>query len=221
VETELPVAFSVTPANADEKKEMLELLKNSLLPDKIRGSIKHLLLDRGYDSTEIIQTVKGMGITPVVDIRNCWKDGEKTKQYKDTDIVYNYKGDVFYTVRDVKEENGIRYEKMKYEGYDKLKKCLRYSYGGKTRKIYISYDERVFLPVAGDSEKFRKLYKGRTAVERLNGRLDRDYMFEDHFIRGLDKMRLMVSLSMIIMNGMAVGKIKSGKKGLRSLKTAA
>ena len=30
----------------------------------------------------------------------------------------------------------------------------------------------------------------RTEVERLNGRLDRDYMFNDHFIRGLKKMEI-------------------------------
>jgi len=54
-----------------------------------------------------------------------------------------------------------------------------------------------------------------------SGRLDRDYMFEDHCIRGLKKMKLMVGLSMIIMNGMAIGKIKNGKKKIRSLKNAA
>jgi len=204
---------------------MLKLLESPLLTEKAReGIIKHLLLDRGYDSTEMIKSIKGMGIAPVIDIRNCWKDGEQTKQYKDTDMVYNYKGDVFYTVycKDEGDEDAsVKYVKMKYEGYDKQKKCLRYSHEGKIHKIYISYDERVFLPIARDSEKFKKLYKGRTAVERLNGRLDRDYMFENHCIRGLQKMTLMVSLSMIVMNGMAIGKIKSGKTGLRSLKTAA
>ena len=225
VETELPIAFSVTAANADEKKEMLKLLENPLLYDKAsQGIIKHLLLDRGYDSTEVIRIIKSMGIAPVIDIRNCWKDSEGTKQYKDTDIVYNYRGDVFYSVYEKDEASGegvVKYEKMKYEGYDRQKKCLRYSHDGKIHKIYISYDERVFLPIARDSDKFKKLYKGRTAVERLNGRLDRDYMFENSCIRGLNKMELMVSLSMIVMNGMAIGKIKSGKTGLRSLKTAA
>ena len=83
------------------------------------------------------------------------------------------------------------------------------------------------LPIARDSDKFKRIYKGRTAVERLNGRLDRDYtlkgtrMFEEHCIRGLKKMTLMVGLSMIIMNGMAIGKIKNGKEKIRSLKNAA
>ena len=216
VESELPIAYTVTCANADEKKEMLKLLESPLLSNEERRRIAdYLLLDRGYDSTEMIKGVKGAGIVPVIDIRNCWKDGEETKQYKDTNMVYDYKGNVYYI--DEKCEK----QKMKYEGYDKQKKCLRYSHEGKIHKIYISYDERVFLPIARDSEKFRRIYKGRTSVERLNGRLDRDYMFEEHCIRGLKKMTLMVGLSMIIMNGMAIGKLKNGKEKIRSLKNAA
>jgi hypothetical protein len=222
VGTELPVAFSVTAANGDERGEALKLLESPILLEKAgKKAIKHALFDRGYDSEGMITSIKSMGVTPLIDIRNCWKDKETTKQYKNTNMVYNYKGEVFYAVDNKDAVGGVKYEKMKYEGYDRQKECLRYSHKGKTRKIYISYDERIFLPIARDSDKFKKLYKGRTAVERLNGRLDRDYMFEDHCIRGLEKMRLRVSLAMIVMNGMAIGKIKSGKKGLRSLKTAA
>jgi hypothetical protein len=59
--------------------------------------------------------------------------------------------------------------------------------------------------------KFQRIYKGRTAVERLNGRLDRDFMFENHYIRGLDKMKTMVAIALIIMNGMAIAKVKTGQ----------
>ena len=216
VDTELPVAYSVTAANADEKTEMKKLLNNPILSnEKRRKTAEYLLLDRGYDSTDMIKAIKKAEISPVIDIRNMWKDGEETKQYKDTNIVYNYKGDVYYV------DNSCEKHKMKYMGYDKQKKCLRYSHNGKTYKIYTSYDERIFLPIARDSKKWGRIYKGRTSVERLNGRLDRDYMFETHTIRGLKKMTLMVGLSMIIMNGMAVGKIKNGKKMIRSLKNAA
>jgi hypothetical protein len=198
----LPIACFVTKANQDERGEMRDLLSSFTTVQK--SIAKTLALDRGYDATNLIKQIKGMGVHPVIDIRNCWKDGESTKQYKDTSIVYNYKGDVFYV--DDKGET----RKMRYKGYDRAKKCLRYEYKGKIHKIYISYDERVFLPIARDSMKFKRLYKGRTAVERLNGRLDRDYRFEDHCLRGLGKTRLMVSLSLIIMNGMALGKIQRG-----------
>ena len=108
---------------------------------------------------------------------------------------------------------------MKYQGYDCQKNCLRYSYNDKIYKIYISYDERIFLPIARDSQKFKKLYNGRTSVERLNGRLDRDYMFEEHCIRGLNKMKVFLSLSLIIMNGMAIGKVNQEIDSIRSIKT--
>ena len=213
VNTELPVSLLVTKANYSEKaamKEMIEAFESHQI-DKA----KYLLLDRGYDSLPLIKFLKGKETTPVVDIRNMWKDKEKTKQYKDTNVVYNAKGEVFYI-----DDAGIEI-KMKYEGFDKQKNCLRYSYEGKVYKIYINYDERIFLPIARDSNKFKKLYKGRTSVERINGRLDRDYKFEKHFIRGLDKMRLMVTLSFVVMNGMAVGKIKNNIDSIRSLVSAA
>jgi len=202
VKTELPIAYDVLAANSDEKKTMIDMLRE--LPCELKGRAKYLMLDKGYDSTEMIQAIKGAGISPIVDIRNCWQDGEATKQYKNTDIVYDYQGNVYFV-----DDSG-KQRRMLYEGYDCQKKCLRYSYKGKTYKIYISYDERVFLPAARNSMKFARLYKGRTAVERLNGRLDRDFMFEDHCIRGLKKMRLLVSLTLLIINAMALGKIQHG-----------
>jgi len=211
VNTELPVDYRVTAANIDEKKMMTEMIESFSEEQKNRANV--FLLDRGYDSLDMIRTIKSASMKPVIDIRNCWKDGEETKQYKNTQIVYNYKGDVY-----IYDEKG-KQRKMHYEGYDEQKNCLRYSYNGKMHKIYISYDERVFLPIARDSKKFKRIYKGRTAVERLNGRLDRDFLFEDHCIRGLEKMEMMVSLSLIIMNGMALGKIQRGvKTNLAALK---
>jgi len=202
VKTELPMGYSVLAANSDEKKAMMDMLMK--IPNEIISRMKYLMLDRGYDSTEMIRTIKAARIIPIVDIRNCWKDGEATKQYKNTDIVYDYQGNVFYV------DDNLKQHRMHYQGYDCQKKCLRYSYKGKVFKIYISYDERVFLPVARNSMKFARLYNGRTAVERLNGRIDRDFMFEDHCIRGLKKMRLLVSLTLLIMNAMALGKIQHG-----------
>ena len=202
VKTELPMGYNVLAANSDEKAAMKDMLTE--MPRKTIHRMEALMLDKGYDSASMIQAIKAAGIIPIVDIRNCWKDGETTKQYKDTDMVYDYQGNVYFV-----DDRGQQH-RMHYEGYDCQKKCLRYSYKGKIHKIYTSYDERVFLPVARSSMKFARLYKGRTAVERLNGRLDRDFMFEDHCIRGLKKMKLMVSLTLLIMNAMALGKIRRG-----------
>ncbi|HHU02117.1 MAG: hypothetical protein ACOX54_07545 [Christensenellales bacterium] len=65
--------------------------------------------------------------------------------------------------------------------------------------------------------KYKRIYKKRTAVERINGRLDRDFLFENHTIRGLAKMTLYVSMSFIISLGFAKGKIlEEDKESLAS-----
>ena len=84
-------------------------------------------------------------------------------------------------------------------------------------RIPILTDRRIFLPTARDSKKYERLYKNRTEVERLNGRIDRDYMFNDHFIRGKKKMDMMLTLSFIIMLSMAKGHIKNKQENIRSL----
>lgn len=66
------------------------------------------------------------------------------------------------------------------------------------------------MPIARDSKKFKKKYKTRTEVERLNGRLDRDYMFNNHYIRGQKKMKIMIDLSFLVMLTIAKGHIKKG-----------
>ena len=150
VKTELPIAYNVLAANSDEKKAMIDMLAK--LPYELKRQMDYLTLDKGYDSTEMIRQIKAAGIRPIVDIRNCWKDAEVTRQYKETDIVYDYQGNVFFV-----DDRGNQH-RMIYEGYDVQKKCLRYAHKGKIYKIYISYDERVFLPVARDSMKFARLY---------------------------------------------------------------
>ena len=74
---------------------------------------KYFLADRGYDSTKLIQWLTTEGAAPIIDIRNLWK-GEETRQFKNTDIVYNYKGKVYYIV----EATGKTIE-LEYRGYDK------------------------------------------------------------------------------------------------------
>jgi hypothetical protein len=82
VQTELPVAYSITAANADEKKEMMKLIESPILSNEEHRRIaEYLLLDRGYDSTEMIMAIKRADIIPVIDICNKRKDGEETRQY--------------------------------------------------------------------------------------------------------------------------------------------
>jgi len=213
VKTELPIAYELEKASISEVL-MAHKILDELSPKKLLV-MNYSYLDGGYDDIKLIQKYKSNNIIPLIDIRNMWKDGEKTKQYKNTNLVYTYEGEIFYV-----HENGS-YERLKYKGYDKEREALRYSHKikGKIRvyRIEIKYDERIFLPVARDSKKYQKLYAKRTSVERLNGRIDRDYLFNDHFIRSKKKMKLSLSITFIIMLSMAKGHIKKKQSNLASL----
>ena len=96
---------------------------------------------------------------------------------------------------------------MKYLGYDKVRETLRYGYKGNLYSIDISTDPRVFTPIARDSQKWQRIYNKRTALERINGRLDRDFNLENHKVRGLKKATVLIDIMMIGMMAMAKGHI--------------
>ena len=212
VNYELPIEYTVTKASVSEKKELIKHI--DMLNEKWKDKIDTLTADKGYDDIKIIQFLNENNIKAVIDIRNLWKDGETTKQYKKTDIVYTYRGEVG------KINDKGKYEKLKYLGYDKIKDTLRYSDGVKVYSIEISYDRRVFTKIARDSKKWKRYYNKRTALERINGRIDRDFNLENNKVRGLKKATVMIDLMMIGMLAMAKGHIiNKQEEKIRKLKS--
>lgn len=233
---ELPLAWDLTRASSAEVpqgKQLIKALKHR--HPGILGRCEHLAADKGLDDTELNVTLwDNHGIKPVIDIRNCWQDGEKTRQVEGTaNVVYDYQGTVScYDMR-----FGYRRE-MAYAGFEADRGTLKYRcpsehYGCKCHwkdqcpikgavRIKLDEDRRVFTPLARSSYKWKDIYKKRTAVERVNSRLDVSYGFEHHFIRGLGKMKFRMSLAMIVMLSMALGRIKEKQKqDMRSLLKAA
>ena len=196
----LPIKKKVTPANNSEQKELDNMIEEMETNEKEKYKLErmnNLMGDAGYDNGARNKKLKEeYNINAVMDIRHMWSKDEKYREIENQPLAYNEDGEVFYIV----ELN--RYEKMKYLGYDKGNNSLRYTRESKGKKIYripLSTDYRIFVPIARDSKKFKTKYKMRTEVERLNGRIDRDYMFNDHFIRGQKKMDLMLTLTFVVM----------------------
>ena len=122
---------------------------------------------------------------------------------------------------------------MAYMGYESDRRTLKYrcpagaygmtclnrdscgggNYGeyGRVIRIPIEKDRRMFTPIARSSYAFERIYKGRRAVERVNSRIDNVFGFEFHYIRGKAKMTLRMSLALVVMLSMAVGRIKRKK----------
>ena len=212
VNYELPIEYTVTKASKGEREEFKKHIK--MLSEEQVEKIKTASADKGYDSKDMIDYLKNKGIKPVIDIRNQWHDGETTKQYKDTDLVYTYDGKV-----SIINDDGEMIP-LKYLGYDKVKETLRYQYKEKVYSIDINYDSRILTPIARDSKKWKRIYNKRTALERINGRLDRDFNLENNKVRGLKKATVMVDLMMIGMMAMAKGHIiNNQEEKIRCLKT--
>ena len=186
----LPIKSKVTPANNSEQTELDNLLKEMQNNDKEQYKLekmKNLMGDAGYDNGSRNKRIKEeYNVNPIIDIVHRWDKTEKYREIENQPIAYTEEGEVFYIV------DLNNYEKMKYLGYDKENNALRYTRYNTGKKIYripLETDYRIFTSVARDSKKFKKKYKMRTEIERLNGRIDRDYMFNDHFIRGQKKMK--------------------------------
>lgn len=204
---ELPVAWKVTPASNGEATVAKELVKN--FSQSVLERAKYLMADRGYSGAPLQNLIEESGITPVIDNPHRWKE-EEVRQYLDTDLIYNQSGEVFWV-----DDRGKQHQLL-YKGYDVSSDSLRYGFHPSQENSCIfrlkrSVEPIIFNKLARDSHKFKTLYKKRSSVERVNGRLDRDFRLENHTIRGLNKMSLTVAMSFLVMVGFALSKLKAGR----------
>ena len=237
-EYELPVAFEVTKASVNDSQwllPMVEHLKERHL--RLLEQTEYLSGDKGYDSAKNNEILwDNYGIKPVIDIRAMWSDEpELYRPISDEldNIFYDEKGKVFCR-RFSKKEDVENYCRMAFDGYEKSRNCLKYlcpskTYGiectnmsecryGRVVRVSLDKDRRIFTPVARSSYKWKNEYKHRTAIERVNSRIDMSFGFEKHYIRGLKKMRFRVGMALVVMLAMAVGRIKANQaENMRSL----
>ncbi len=91
-------------------------------------------------------------------------------------------------------------------------------YGRIVRIDITDHDRRIFVPTPYASPSWRRGYNRRSALERINNRIDHSFGFELHFIRGRAKMTTRVSLALAVMMALALGHIKAGRpEQMRSL----
>lgn len=153
-------------------------------------------------------------------------------------IVYTEKGDVLCVCPSTGEQRGLA-----FTGYEKNRESLKYrcpavAYGyacagraecdttapgkpgafGRIVRVPLKTDYRIFIPTPRSSPSFDRAYDKRTAVERFNSRVDNVLGFEDHTIRGLQKMRARMGLALVVALSMAVGHLMEGRRDqIRSL----
>jgi hypothetical protein len=233
-EYEMPLGYRVTRASVSDTKQLLPMVKE--VKEKHLQIYKEMdtaATDKGYDSEENCRRLYDEhGIKPLIDIRRMWRDKETRLLDSECsdNIVYDEVGTI-YCICPVTGEQ----RRMAYGGFEKDRMMLKYvcpikAYGltckgsgqcehaMKSQRVSLETDRRIFTPIARSSYAWERGYKKRTAVERVNSRLDVSFGFERHFIRGLQKMEIRVGLALCVMLAMAVGRIKEQRQDLmRSL----
>lgn len=233
---ELPVLFTVTKASEPDINEAHHLIDQleDKQPDIVKAA-ETMAGDKGYDDTKLIMTCwDNLQIKPIIDIRNMWKDKDKTRLLQGKEnVAYNYKGNVYCFC----PETGTQRE-MCNGGFEKNRNTLKKLCPAKQMgidckgqdacpvaqgiRIPLSEDRRIFTPIDRSSYKWEKEYDKRTAVERVNSRLDVSFGFELHTIRGMKKMKMRCGLALCVMLAMALGRIKENQaEKMRSLVASA
>jgi hypothetical protein len=238
---ELPLSFRLTEASAGDSPELLDRVADleAHHPDLAKRA-QELSADKAYDSFENNRALYDRyGIKPLIDIRAAWPDKTGTKALvpgRADVFVYDEKGRVFCECPCSGERRLLAFQGFE-EGRDTLKfRCPAAAYGfeckgrgrcesfadvgpfGRTVRVPLEADRRVFTPIPRSTRRWEKAYDRRSAVERVNSRLDNVLGFEKHTIRGMKKMQARVSLALVVMLAMALGRIRANQPAqIRSL----
>ncbi|MBI4473309.1 MAG: transposase [Acidobacteria bacterium] len=237
---ELPVNYQVTKASAAESPLLLPIVEQTkeLHPEVIENC-EELSADKGYDSEKNNKDLyDSHRIHPIIDKRSDWKDTTDMTRPLFPDradtVVYDVKGRICCVCPKTGEMRP-----MAAWGFEPDRKTLKYRcpaavFGfeckgrqqcpgaqtdyGKIVRISIDTDRRMFTPIARDTAAWERAYDRRTAVERVNSRIDQVLGFERHTIRGLKKMEARVGIALIVLLSMALGRIQVGQREqMRSL----
>ena len=235
---ELPVGFEVTTASVAEQPIAHQLMgRLSRTHPGIVSCCEVLTADRGYDTRPFLMELwEKHQIKGVIDIRNTWRDEpEETRLLGDWDnVVQDWQGRVYcfcprtQTQRQMppggfeKDRATVKYRcpAWQYSSIEcagrnqcQVKSCFR---------VKIAEDPRRFTAIPRGTDRWKDLYAQRTAVERINSRLDVSFGFERHYIRGLARMKVRVGMALSVMLAMALGQIRNNKPDrMRSLVGAA
>jgi len=245
---ELPLGFKLTKASVGDSPELLPLIEQlGQQHPQIAGRGRECAADKAYDSAENKADLYDQyDIKPVIDHRLMWKEnpGQPRPLFGDRADVFLYDelGRVYCQCPSERRgQDEVR--ELAFTGFEKDRGTLKYRcpaafYGfdcagralceqgakvgeyGRIVRAPLELDRRIFTPIARHTAKWETAYDRRTAVERVNARIDRVLGFEQHFIRGQAKMETRVTLALVVVLAMALGRIRANQSELMRSLTA-
>lgn len=214
---EVSLSYEITDTKAGDGETLPTLLAQAQanLP---KGRIETLAYDKAADTNEAHQVLSDAGIKAVIHHRKLWKEEpERLLPGHDgtSNIVYDESGTVYCYDR---QSQPIVRHAMTYIGYEPTRETIKYrcparhegwecpmssicnagkSYG-KTVRVPREIDLRRFPALPRATQKFERLYKGRTSVERVNARLKIFWGADDGNLTGARRFFSQVGAVMVV-----------------------
>jgi hypothetical protein len=222
VKHEVALAYQISSTKMGDSEVLPDLLRHARanLP---AGRTKTLAYDKAADDEQVHELLHDVGIQPLIQNRSLWKnDRERMLPGHDgsSNVVYDEAGTLY--CYDKVSDPPLRHP-MAYIGHEPDRGTLKYrcpakhegwecpmssicnagkSYG-KTVRIKQEEDLRRFPPIPRATKQFERLYKGRTAVERVNGRIKIYWGADDGNIVGGPRFHAFLGAIMVVHIGMA------------------
>jgi hypothetical protein len=217
VKHEVSLAYKITDTKAGDGETLPDLLaaaRSNLPPDRVRT----LAYDKAADSNDVHELLSEAGIRAVIQNRSLWQ-GEHERKLPGHDgnsnIVYDEAGTVH--CYDLASDPPVRHQ-MAYVGYEPSRETLKYRCPamhegwecpmasvcnagkkyGLTVRVKREIDLRRFPAVPRATKKFERLYKGRTAVERVNARLKIFWGADDGNVTGSRRFFALLGVVLVV-----------------------
>lgn len=218
---EVALAYHVTPASQTDNQHVAGLVQQARrsIPEE---RIESLAYDKACDDTAVHAALAEHGIRPIIQQRSMWED--KESRVLDGagigNVVYDEAGTVY--CYDMISEPPVCH-RMAYIGHERSRATLKYrcpaqheswrcpsakrcnkgkSYG-MTVRVKQELDLRRFPALPRATKKFERLYRGRTAVERVNARLKIFWGVDDGNVAGGASFLANVGVVMLVHIGLA------------------
>lgn len=210
---ELPMAALISTAKDNDAPHFPALWQKA--KETVAGLEKIALsntLDKGYDEEPVHTILWNDRVEPVIPVRNLTQEENKVLLAENQRVCPNALP-------------------LRFDGLERSRNALRYDLpktcpkvGGETycemadscaqKLVRFKLDEnnlRHVGPVPQDSKKFRRIYNGRTAVERVNARLKAHDGLDQMRRRGINRVSAWAMLSLLCMNAFAVAMAEAGR----------
>jgi hypothetical protein len=217
VKHEVALAYQVSDSKAGDNEAVPALVgqaQANLPPQRIRT----LAYDKAADDEKVHEALHAAGIKPLIQNRTLWQQEPERPlpggRYP-LHLVHDEAGTVF--CYDTVSAPPIRH-RMSYIGYEEDRGTVRYrcparhegwacpsdarcnadrTYG-LTARIPCELDLRRFPPMPRAMQTFERLYKGRTAVERVNARLKIFWGADDGNVTGARRFHAFVGVVLVV-----------------------